>query len=212
MDIAHLLEGLLPPDRVKTRLIDLAAFAPDAGFYYLLPRAVVQPVSEEEVIALFAFSRQHGIPLTFRTGGTSLSGQAISGGMLVDLSRYWKGLTIEEKGERIRVQAGVIGAMANAHLKRHARKIGPDPASINSAMIGGILSNNASGMCCGVSRNSYHTTRYLRFILPNGKCYSTENEADYQRFQNECPEICEKLNDFRRSEENTSELQSLIRN
>src|SRR3546814_19184624 len=64
-------------------------------------------------------------------------------------------------------------------------------------MIGGILSNNASGMCCGVSRNSYHTTRYLRFILPNGKCYSTENEADYQRFQNEYPEICEKLNELR---------------
>src|SRR3546814_1317672 len=64
-------------------------------------------------------------------------------------------------------------------------------------MIGGILSNNGSGMCCGVSRNSYHTTRYLRFILPNGKCYSTENEADYQRFQNECPEICEKLNELR---------------
>src|SRR3546814_14104121 len=125
MDIAHLLEGLLPPDRVKTRLIDLAAFAPDAGFYYLLPRAVVQPVSEEEVIALFAFSRQHGIPLTFRTGGTSLSGQAISGGLLVDLSRDWKGLTIAEKGESIRMQAGVIGARHKDNLNRQAKNIGP---------------------------------------------------------------------------------------
>lgn len=193
MDFGALLEAILPPQRIKTRLIDLTAYAPDAGFYYLLPKAVVQPVSEEEIIALFGFSRHHRIPLTFRTAGTSLSGQAISDGILVDLSPYWNGLAVEEEGARIRVQPGVIGAMANARLKPFRRKIGPDPASINSAMMGGILSNNASGMCCGVSRNSYHTTRFIRFILPNGKCYSTETEADYHRFQEECPGIYEKL-------------------
>lgn len=211
MDFGELLGTILPPQRIKTRLIDLAAYAPDAGFYYLLPKAVVQPVSEDEIIALFGFSREHSVPLTFRTGGTSLSGQAISNGILVDLSQYWNQLNIEEEGNHIRVQPGVIGAMANARLRQYRRKIGPDPASINSAMIGGILSNNASGMCCGVSRNSYHTTRYIRFILPNGKSYSTEKADDYQRFQAECPEIYDCLLSLREEIGSHADLHELIR-
>src|SRR5690606_34889851 len=75
--------------------------------------------------------------------------------------------------------------------------IGPDPSSINSAMIGGILSNNSSGMCCGVHANSYHTTKYIKFILPNGKCYSTEESEDYIRFGEECPDISKTLTDLR---------------
>lgn len=189
METGKLLESILPKERIKTRLIDLIAYAPDAGFYYLRPKAVVQPDTEEEVKALFAFSQAHNIPLTFRTAGTSLSGQAISDGILVDLSKSWRGIKIENDGERVRVQPGVIGAIANAHLKKYYRKIGPDPASINSAMMGGILSNNASGMCCGVKKNSYHTTKYIRFILPNGKTYTTENPDDYRRFALECPGI-----------------------
>ncbi|HYH54997.1 MAG TPA: FAD-binding and (Fe-S)-binding domain-containing protein, partial [Anseongella sp.] len=212
MDISTLLETVLPPARIKTRLIDLAAYAPDAGFYYLLPKAVVQPVSEEEIIALFRFSRLHGIPLTFRTGGTSLSGQAISDGILADLSQFWGNIKTEDGGALIRVQPGVIGAMANAHLKKFRRKIGPDPASINSAMMGGILSNNASGMCCGVTRNSYHTTRYIRFILPNGSCYSTENKEDYGRFKAECPDIYGQLAALRDQIKGNPELHRLIRN
>lgn len=189
MEISSLLESILPKERIKTRLIDLVAFAPDAGFYYLRPKAVVQPNSEEEVRALFAFSQQHQVPLTFRTGGTSLSGQAITDGILVDLSKSWRGIKVENGGSQVRLQPGVIGAIANAHLKKYHRKIGPDPASINSAMMGGILSNNASGMCCGVKKNSYHTTRYIRFMLPNGSTYSTETAGDYHRFERECPAI-----------------------
>ncbi|QEC52667.1 FAD-binding and (Fe-S)-binding domain-containing protein [Anseongella ginsenosidimutans] len=211
MNTGQLLEAILPRQRIKARLIDLAAYAPDAGFYYLLPKAVVQPVSEEEIIALFNFSQKQHIPLTFRTGGTSLSGQAISGGILVDLSMYWNRLDVEAGGTRIRVQPGVIGAMANARLRQYRRKIGPDPASINSAMMGGILSNNASGMCCGVSRNSYHTTRYIRFILPNGKRYSTENKEDYMRFRDECPEIYDCLLALREQISSRPDLHELIR-
>jgi D-lactate dehydrogenase len=189
MEVAKLLESIIPAARIKARLIDVVGYASDAGFYYLRPKAVVQPVSEQEVAALFAFSHQNKIPITFRTAGTSLSGQAVSEGILVDLSQYWNQVQVEAGGERVRVQPGVIGAIVNAHLKKYGRKIGPDPASINSAMMGGILSNNASGMCCGVGKNSYHTTRFIRFMLPNGKSYSTENKEDYGRFASECPEI-----------------------
>lgn len=189
MEIDKLLEEILPANRIKCRLIDLTAFASDAGFYYLRPKAVVVPNTEEEIKALFRFSQLHNIPLTFRAAGTSLSGQSISDGILVDLSKSWSGITIENGGEQVRVQPGITGAIVNAHLHKYRKKIGPDPASINSAMMGGILSNNASGMCCGVSKNSYHTTKYIRFVLPNGKIFTTEKPEDYTRFREECPDI-----------------------
>jgi D-lactate dehydrogenase len=144
------LARILPANRIKTRYIDLVSFAADAGFYYLLPVAIVQPINEQEVISLFKLSRAYKTPIVFRTGGTSLSGQAITDGILVDLSQFWKKVNIEDNGQAVRLQPGITGAMVNAFLKKYQRKIGPDPASINAAMIGGILSNNASGMCCGV--------------------------------------------------------------
>ncbi|WP_207422402.1 FAD-binding and (Fe-S)-binding domain-containing protein [Desertivirga brevis] len=212
MNTGKLLETILPSERIKTRLIDLVAYAADAGFYHLQPKAVVQPVSEEEVKALFQFSRTHKIPLTFRTGGTSLSGQSITDGILVDLSQYWNKILVEESGASVRVQPGITGAMVNAHLKKHFKKIGPDPASINSAMIGGILSNNASGMCCGVSKNSYHTTKYIRFILPDGRSYSTENAEDYVRIITELPDLCKTLLLLREQILGDDSLLNLIRN
>ncbi|RZK41755.1 MAG: FAD-binding oxidoreductase [Pedobacter sp.] len=193
INIATLLGAILAEDRIKTRLIDLVSYASDAGFYYLRPKAVVQPVSYEEVIALFKFSHEHQIPLTFRAAGTSLSGQSISDGILVDLSQHWGFVRAEGKGETVRVHPGVIGAVVNSELRKFGRKIGPDPASINSAMMGGIISNNASGMCCGVSKNAYHTLKYLKFVLPNGKSYSTENPADYSRFREECADVYEEI-------------------
>jgi D-lactate dehydrogenase len=191
------LKQLLPEERIKTRIIDLIAYASDAGFYHLLPKAIVQPINEEEIISLFDFSHIHQVPLVFRTGGTSLSGQSITDGILVDLSRFWNKVSIEKGGEEVRVQPGITGAMVNARLARFKRKIGPDPSSISAAMMGGILSNNASGMCCGVKFNSYHTAKYIRFILPDGKTFSTESAADYERFLNECSGLAKELTAIR---------------
>ncbi|MGZ8559100.1 MAG: FAD-binding and (Fe-S)-binding domain-containing protein, partial [Chitinophagaceae bacterium] len=187
------LKKIVPQTRMRSRFIDCISFASDAGFYHLVPKAIVNPVNEAEIISLFQFSQQHKIPLVFRTGGTSLSGQSITDGILVDLSQYWNKISIEEAGASVRVQPGITGAMVNAHLKKYSKKIGPDPSSISAAMMGGILSNNASGMCCGVKLNSYHTTKYIRFILPDGKSFNTENQEDYIRFENECNDLFNTL-------------------
>ncbi len=160
---------------------------------------------------MFKFSHQHQIPITFRAAGTSLSGQSISDGILVDLSQHWNFVRVEDKGQTVRVHPGVIGAVVNSELRKYGRKIGPDPASINSAMMGGIISNNASGMCCGVSKNSYHTIKYVKFILPNGKVYFTENKADYSKFKLECPEIYEEILSLRNQIISNTELYELIR-
>ena len=193
----ELLKKIIPKNRIKARYIDLVSFAADAGFYHLLPKAVVQPVTEEEIILLFQFSQQYAIPLVFRTGGTSLSGQSVTDGILVDLSQHWNKIKVEDNGDSVRVQPGITGAMVNAWLKKYNKKIGPDPSSISAAMMGGILSNNASGMCCGVKLNSYHTTKFIRFILPDGKIFSTENQSDYDRFKNECAPLFNSLLDIK---------------
>jgi D-lactate dehydrogenase len=202
---------ILPAERIRDRYIDLVSFASDAGFYYLLPKAVVQPINEEEVVALFKFSHEHKIPLVFRTGGTSLSGQSITDGILVDLSQFWNKIIVEKDGTYVRVQPGITGAMVNLHLKKFRKKIGPDPSSISAAMMGGILSNNASGMCCGVKLNSYHTTRFIRFALPDGKTFSTEVKGDYIRFGEECRELCATLTDIRKQIHSSDELYKKIR-
>lgn len=181
-DIATELKKVFTEDKLRLTLTDRYAMAGDAGFYYLLPRAVVVPVNEDDIKKLFSFSRQHAIPLTFRTGGTSLSGQSITDGILVDLGKHWRGIFPQENGKTIRVQPGAIGAHVNHQLRSYSMKIGPDPASISAAMMGGILSNNSSGMCCGVAHNSYHTLRSVRFMLPDGNVYDTAVPEDYDRF------------------------------
>ncbi|MFC0512969.1 FAD-binding and (Fe-S)-binding domain-containing protein [Mucilaginibacter angelicae] len=210
-DFLTSLIELLSKDRVKSRLIDRIAYASDAGFYYLLPEVVVQPVDETEILKLFMFSHERGIPMVFRAGGTSLSGQSVTDGILVDLS-HWTGHHVENAGSSIRVQPAITGAMANAHLQKFRRKIGPDPSSISAAMMGGIISNNASGMCCGVKHNSYHTTRHIRFVLSSGRAFSTENPEDYDRFEIECPNLAHELFQIREQINTDHTLHDLIRN
>ena len=155
--IGNELRKFFSEDKLKLSLTDRYAFAGDAGFYYLLPKAVIQPDSEEDIEALFRFAKEYNVPLTFRTGGTSLSGQSITDGILVDLSKHWRQVYVVNNGKQVIAQPGAIGAHVNNQLKPYSMKIGPDPASISAAMIGGIVSNNSSGMCCGVAHNSYHT-------------------------------------------------------
>ena len=140
----------------------------DASIYRLIPQAIAFAASDQEVAALLALSHDLVLPLTFRAAGTSLSGQAITDGILVDLSRAFGEIGVEEGGLRVRVRPGAIGGHVNLALQPYARKMGPDPASIHTCRMGGILSNNASGMCCGVEQNAYHTLQSLTFILPSG--------------------------------------------
>jgi D-lactate dehydrogenase len=171
------LTAFLPASRVLTRPLDLAVYSSDASFYTLTPAAVVRPKDTAEVKALFAWSRRQRVPLTFRAAGTSLSGQAVTAGVIVDVSRHWRILEIHDGGARVRVGPGVIGGKVNAHLAPFGTKLGPDPASIDSCMIGGIVANNSSGMCCGTTDNAYRTLVSMRFVLPSGTELDTSDPA-----------------------------------
>lgn len=189
MGLIEELSAYFPAERVKFRPIDLHAYSSDAGFYLLVPKVVVLPLNVEEVALLFRLARKYNTGVTFRTAGTSLSGQSVTDGILADLSRYWKRGSVEQQGAAVRVEPGLTGQAVNRLLKPYGRKIGPDPASMNAAMMGGILSNNSSGMCCGVVDNSYHTLLALQFMLPDGQLYDTGLPADYERFEKESPAI-----------------------
>ncbi|MGA7158313.1 MAG: FAD-binding and (Fe-S)-binding domain-containing protein [Acidobacteriaceae bacterium] len=210
-DLERELCSLLSPSRVLARPIDRIAFASDASFYRLIPRVVVQPTTVDEVRKLFRLSEDRGIPLTFRAGGTSLCGQAITDGILVDVGRYWRLGRAESDGKVIRVQPGLIGQQANQTLKQYGMKIGPDPASISAARMGGILSNNSSGMCCGVSQNAYHTLRSMTFLLPSGTEIDTSSpDADVQ-FREREPRLASELLAIKKQLESDPKLSERIR-
>lgn len=195
--LADALAAIVGSGRVRSRAIDRIAWASDASFYRLVPQAVVHARSVEEVRALFALSRARKMPLTFRSAGTSLSGQAITDGLLVEVARGFRGLSVEDGGARIRLQPGVIGAHANRVLRPLLRKIGPDPASIATCTVGGILSNNASGMCCGVAQNAYHTLESLTFLLPSGTLIDTSRPEADETFRTREPALWQGLFDLR---------------
>lgn len=159
--------------RIYTDPLSTLAYGTDASCYRLVPKVVIKAGSEAEVRAILAEAAALDLPVTFRAAGTSLSGQAVSDSILVVASHGWKALEVLDDGARIRLQPGVIGAQANAALAAYGRKIGPDPATINSAMIGGIVNNNSSGMCCGTAQNSYQTLASVRVLLADGTLLDT---------------------------------------
>jgi D-lactate dehydrogenase len=187
------LTSILPASRIRDRLIDRIAYANDASYFRLVPQAVVQPNSIGEIQALFQFSQQNRIPMTFRAAGTSLSGQAVTDGILVDISKHWGEYSVEENASKIRFQPGIVGGFINNVLKPHGRRIGPDPASIDACMMGGILANNSSGMCCGTTENSYKTIHSMTFVLPNGFVLDTSHPDAHKVFENEQPHIAKGL-------------------
>ena len=187
------LVAIVGPDRVLDRPVDLIAFASDASFYRLIPKAVAFAGSVEDIRGLFRLSHERNLPMTFRAAGTSLSGQSVSDGILVEVARNWRGIQVLDGGAKVKVQPGVIGAHVNHALKFFKAKMGPDPASINTCTVGGILSNNSSGMCCGVSQNAYHTLESLTFVLPSGTVIDTAAPDADERFRAAEPALAEGL-------------------
>jgi D-lactate dehydrogenase len=162
------LLAFIPDTRLITDPLRTLAYGTDASFYRLIPKIVVKADSEEEVSRLLRVADRHNIATTFRAAGTSLSGQAITDSALVICGGNWNKYKILDNGGRIQLQPGIIGGHANRYLAPFGKKLGPDPASINAAMIGGIAANNASGMCCGVAQNSYQTIHSMRILFHDG--------------------------------------------
>jgi len=196
--LADDLRRLVAADRVLTRPIDLIRYASDASLYRLIPKVVVLAADATEVAALFGYSRTHRVPMTFRSAGTSLSGQSQTDGILVEVRRHFDWFDVLEDGAAVRAGPGVIAGKVNAALARHGRKLGPDPASVNAATIGGIVANNSSGMCCGVTDNAYQTMRSIEFVLPSGTRIDTAEPGAEAIFAGSEPALAATLALLRR--------------
>lgn len=183
------LGRVLGPGRVLARPLDRLARSADASIYRLIPEAVVRPRGLDDVRGLLACARRHRRGLTFRTAGTSLSGQAVTDQILVELAHDWGRFRILDEGARIWSQPGVVGGHLNRRLAPHARRLGSDPASIDACMIGGIVANNSSGMCCGTSQNAYRMLESMTFMLADGTVVDTAQPDADARLAEERPQL-----------------------
>lgn len=180
----------------SSAFIDRLAWGTDAGFYRLIPEQVLHPADEQQVQQIIARAHAEGKHITFRAAGTSLSGQAISDSLLVVCGKKWEKYTVHGKGETITLQPGIIGQRVNDILRPYGRYFTPDPASIRSAMVGGIVMNNASGMCCGTHANSYRMLQSARLILADGTLLDTGDEVSREAFRQSHGAMLQALSDM----------------
>jgi len=159
------------------------AWGTDAGFYRKIPQLVIHPSTEEEIASLLKVANSTNTPVTFRAAGTSLSGQAISDSVLIVTGKLWEKYTIHANGEIISLQPGIVGSRVNELLKPYDRIFSPDPASLHSAMVGGIIINNASGKSCGTHANSDKILLSARIIFADGTILDTKNQQSKEAFQ-----------------------------
>lgn len=193
----HDIARFIPGDRIYTDELRRLAWGTDAGFYRLIPQIVIRSNSEEEVSMLLKAADKYQLPVTFRAAGTSLSGQAISDSILIVAGKHWEQYEVLEEGKAVRLQPGIIGQRVNEILKPYGQKFAPDPASVKSAMVGGIVMNNASGMNCGTHANSDKVLRSVRMVLADGTRLDTGNPESRRAFQEKRPDFIRRIEELR---------------
>lgn len=190
---SNIINKYFTDNNLFTKNIETFAFGTDASLYRLTPKIVIKVKNENDVINVIKEAKKRLTPLTFRAAGTSLSGQAITDSVLVLLSRDWRNYKIFDNGNKIKLEPAVIGGHANIYLSNYNKKIGPDPASINHCMIGGIAANNASGMTSGTKQNIYNTLESMRIIFNDGTILDTADEKSKNNFKELRKDIYEKV-------------------
>ena len=149
--LSTLLQGELYDDTTMRTL-----YATDASAYREMPLAVAIPKTKEDIQTLIQFARENKTNLIPRTAGTSLAGQVVGSGIIVDVSKHFtKIIELNEEESWVRVQPGVIRDELNLFLNPHGLYFGPETSTANRAMIGGMVGNNS----CGSNSVIYRSTR-----------------------------------------------------
>ncbi|APE18797.1 FAD-binding oxidoreductase [Mycobacterium sp. WY10] len=203
------LERIAPggvSDRASARL----RHAHDASHYLLVPQAVVTPQRAEDIAGIVRVAAHHGVSVAFRSGGTSLSGQAGTDGLLLDTRRHFRSIEVLDDGARVRVQPGATVRQVNNRLRPYRRKLGPDPASESACTVGGVIANNSSGMLCGTRANTYQTIESAILVLTSGTVVNTaDRDADDQLRHRE-PDIYRGLTELRDRVRNNERSRRII--
>lgn len=158
------LEGELYYDQTMRIL-----YATDASAYRELPLAVAMPRNIDDIKKLISYAREHSVGLIPRTAGTSLAGQVVGSGIVVDVSRYFTAILELNKVQGwVRVQPGVIRDELNVFLQPHGLFFGPETSTANRAMIGGMVGNNSCGSNSVVYRSTREHLLEVNALLSNG--------------------------------------------
>ncbi len=196
-DFLSHIRQFVPAERIYTDELRTLGWGTDASFYRQIPKVVIRSDSEAEISKIVRACKKYNMPFTFRAAGTSLSGQSCTDSVLIVAGKHWEKYVLSPDAETIRLQPGIVGARVNQILKPYDRVFPPDPASIGSAMVGGIVINNASGMNCGVHANSDRMMVSARIILTDGTILDTGNEASKEAFRKRNPEFIKKIETLR---------------
>lgn len=163
-------------DSVRTDMYQRMLYATDASIYHVEPAAVVIPKHRDEMQAVMEEAARFGIPVTARAAGSSLAGQAVGRGIIVDVTRHLdRILDLDRENRRVTVEPGVVLDHLNGFLREEGLLFGPDPASSNRAAMGGIVSNNSTGshsICYGMTADHVNA---MDVILADGSRAHLEN-------------------------------------
>ncbi|MEP7258138.1 MAG: FAD-binding oxidoreductase, partial [Flavitalea sp.] len=162
--LAKDLEGDLYDDDTMRIL-----YATDASAYREMPMAVAIPKTENDIKKLIHFAQKEKVGLIPRTAGTSLAGQVVGSGIIVDVSKHFTGiLELNQEEKWVRVQPGVIRDELNVFLKPYGFFFGPETSTANRAMIGGMVGNNSCGSNSIVYRSTREHLLEVKAILSDG--------------------------------------------
>ena len=221
-DFLSALRQIVTNDRIYTDELRTLGWGTDASFYRQIPKVVIRSDGEEEISQIVRLCRKYALPFTFRAAGTSLSGQSCTDSVLIVAGKHWEKWSLtpnpspkgegnsETEGGIITLQPGIVGSKVNEILKPYGRVFPPDPASIGSAMVGGIVINNASGMNCGVHANSDRMMVSARIILTDGTVLDTGDHESRERFSRSHPEFIAKIEALRDKVRADEELRARI--
>jgi D-lactate dehydrogenase len=204
------VKTFVPQSRIFTDPLHTITYGTDASFYRLVPKIVIISEHADEVSAILKEANQRNLAVVFRAAGTSLSGQAITDSILIVTSRDWKGICVNKDASLVTLEPSVVGTAANEALLPYGKKIGPDPASIGSAMIGGIAANNASGMCCGVTDSSYKTLHSMKIVFHDGSEVDTGDDASKEAFSKSHESLIQSVQELARKTVANKELKDKI--
>ena len=180
-NLAARLEGELHTDDLHRML-----YSTDGSIYKQKPLGVALPRNESDLKKIVRFAADHRVPLIPRTAGTSLAGQVVGEGLIVDVSKYLNQiLELNVKERWVRVQPGVIRDELNAFLKPHGLFFGPNTSTASRCMLGGMLGNNS----CGTTSIKYGVTRdkvtQVKTLLSDGS-EATFGPNSPDEFQQKC--------------------------
>jgi FAD/FMN-containing dehydrogenase/Fe-S oxidoreductase len=180
-DLAKIVRGDVYAD-----ILHRAAYSTDASIYRIVPRCVVAPRDTVDVAAVIGYAAAEAIPVVARGAGSGLAGESLSGGIVLDMTRYMnKIIGIEDDGRTVICEPGVVLDDLNKFLARFGRKIGPDPSSANRAVVGGCVANNSTGS---------HSLQYgyigdyveaIEAVLADGSIVELKNDLDPEQVKDD---------------------------